>query len=101
MSPDPPFSRFVSLIDVNEAEAQNVQELASIWGEITNELERIGVEVEESYAVMGGVDFMIVFQAPSTDVAFQGAVILEGHGLDVETMQVTPTEHFSELVADV
>lgn len=101
MSAEPPFTRFVALVDVAEANAQNIQDLASIWGEIGNELEEIGVEIEESYAVLGDVDFLIVFQAPGADVAFQADTVLERHGLDARTMEITPTDHFSELVDDL
>lgn len=101
MSDDPPFVRFVTLVDVNEATAQNVQELASIWGKIDNELDDIGVTVEESYAVLGEIDFLVVFQAPNTDTAFQADIVLERHGLDVQTMEITPTDQFSDLVDDL
>lgn len=101
MTEDTPFTRFVTLVDVNEATAQNVQELASIWGTVENELDEIGVQIEESYAALGAFDFLITFQAPSTDVAFQADVILERHGLDVRTIAVTPTAHFNELVEDL
>jgi uncharacterized protein with GYD domain len=101
MSEDPPFTRYVTLVDVDESNAQNVQELASLWGEIDNELANIGVEVEESFAVLGEVDFLVIFEAPSTDVAFQADTVLERHGLDVQTETVTSTDHFAELVGDL
>lgn len=95
------FTSFVALVDVNEPDAQNVQELASIWGTIENELAEIGVAVQASYAVLGEVDFLVVYEAPGPDVAFQADVVLERHGLDVQTMELTPTDHFAELVHDV
>lgn len=101
MSSENAFTRFVTLVDMNEESAQNVQEMASIWGKIDNELQDIGVTVEDSYAVLGEVDFLIIYEAPSPEEAFQADIILERHGLDVQTMELTPTEHFSELVMDV
>jgi uncharacterized protein with GYD domain len=56
--------------------------------------------VEESYAVLGEIDFLIVFQSPNSDTAFQADIVLERHGLDVQTMEITPTDQFSALVDD-
>lgn len=101
MSSESTFTRYASLVDVHEANAQNVQELASIWGQLDNELSEIGVEVEESYAVLGEIDFIVVFDAPNNEAAFKADVVLERHGLDVQTMEIAPTEQFAELVHDV
>lgn len=95
------FTRFVSLVDVTASNTQNVQELAALWGEIDNELQEIGVEVEDSYAVLGEVDFLVIFDAPSTDEAFQADIVLERHGLRVQTMEITDTDHFAALVGDL
>ena len=101
MSTESTATRFVSHVDVDDANAQNVQELASIWGRIENELQELDVEVQESYAVLGSTDFLVVFEAPSTDEAFQADVVLERHGLDVETNQMVPTREFAGLVEDL
>lgn len=101
MSDAEPFTQYVSLIDVDSESAQNLQELAAIWGQIDRELADIGVTVEEAYAVLGEVDFLVVFEAPSTDVAFQADVVLERHGMDLQTMEITPTDHFAQLVGDL
>lgn len=101
MTTESTFTRFVSLVDVNEADAQNVQELASIWGGIENELQDLDVEVLDANALLGSTDFLVVFEAPSTDEAFQADVVLERHGLDVHTMQMVSTERFSALVEDL
>lgn len=95
------FTGFVALVDCNETTAQNIQELASIWGTIDNELAEIGARVDDAYAVLGEIDFLIVFHAPSTDVAFQADIILERHGFDVQMMEIAPTDRFSELVEDL
>ena len=101
MSTESSFTRFVSLVDVDDADAQNVQELASIWGRIENELQNLDVEVQESAALLGSTDFLVVFEAPSTDEAFQADVVLERHGLDVQTNQMVSTGEFAALVEDL
>ena len=91
---------YAGLVDVEDREFQNVQELASLWGEIRTELERFDVTIEESYAVLGEYDFIVVFEAPKRDSVMQAALTIQGYGLDMQTMEVTDTDHFAELVAD-
>jgi uncharacterized protein with GYD domain len=95
------FTKFVSLVDINDPTVQNVQELAALWGEIQQEFQEEGAEILDSYAVLGEVDFIVVFEAPSAEEAFKSAVVLESHGMSAQTMEVTPTEEFAELVTDV
>ncbi|MFB6155039.1 MAG: GYD domain-containing protein [Haloferacaceae archaeon] len=94
------FTTYVSLVSVEEPNVQNVQEFSTVWGEIRQELAERDVHIEQSYAVLGRFDFLVVLEAPSTDAAFEADVVLERHGLDVETMAVTETDHFAELVDD-
>jgi uncharacterized protein with GYD domain len=94
-------TKFVALVDVTESNVQNVQEMASVWGEIRREFEEIGATVEESYAVLGGFDFLVVFESPDAETAFRADVVLERHGLEVQTMHVVDTESFAGLVEDL
>lgn len=91
---------YASLVNVEDREFQNVQDLASLWGEIRTELERFDVRIEESYAVLGEYDFILVLEAPDRDTAFQAALTIQGYGLDMQTMEVAETDYFAELVAD-
>ncbi|MHB9286895.1 GYD domain-containing protein [Halobacteriales archaeon Cl-PHB] len=101
MSAETAFTTFVSLVDVVDETAQNAQEFASIWGDIDRELEEIGVHVTESYAILGAVDFLVIFEAEDPDQAFKASLILERHGFDTQTMEMTPTDRFAQLVDDV
>lgn len=101
MSQQADFETFVTLVDVAGSTVQNVQELASVWGEIAGELEAVGAHVEDSYAVLGSTDFVVVFEAPDRDAAFRASLVVERHGLDTRTMPATSTEEFAELVEDV
>ena len=92
---------FVSLVDVSDPNVQNVQDLASTWGEVREELHEVGVEVEDAYAVLGEVDFVVVFAADSTEAAFRADVVLERHGLDVQTMEALPTGEFGAVVDEL
>lgn len=92
---------YASLVTVEESEFQNVQEFASLWGEIRTEIERFDVSIKESYAILGEYDFLAIIQAPDRDTAFQAALTLEGYGLSMQTMEVVETDYFSDLAADV
>lgn len=91
---------YASHVTVDDREFQNVQELASIWGEIRQELEAHDVELVDTYAVLGGYDFLVLFEAPDRDAVFQAAITVQSHGLDLETSEITPTENFADLVED-
>lgn len=91
---------YAAHVTVEDREFQNVQELASIWGEIRGELEAFDVEIVDTYAVLGAYDFLLLFEAPDRDTVFRAAITIESHGLDLQTMEITPTEDFAELVED-
>lgn len=101
MTQDTEFTKFVALVDVNEPNVQNVQEMASVWGDVRQEFEEIGATIDESYAVLGAFDFLVTFEGPSTETAFKTDVILERHGLDVQTMAITDTADFADMVSDL
>lgn len=94
---------YTSLVSVDDRDFQNVQELATIWGEIETQVEQnqLDVELIDTYAVLGDYDFIAIFEAADRDSAFQLALTLEGSGLDMQTMEVVDTDHFAELVEDV
>lgn len=91
---------YAAHVAVDDREFQNVQELASIWGEIRGELEEFEVNIIDTYAVLGAYDFLILFEAPDRNTVFQTVITIESHGLDLQTMEITPTENFADLVDD-
>jgi len=92
---------YTVLADANEAQFQNPQELVSIWGDVREDIERLGGELGESYALVGAYDFQLTFEVPDEEAALQIAIAIEGHGLDTETMRAVPIERMGELVEDV
>lgn len=101
MSQQPTFTTYAALIDIADPNVQNMQEMASIWGDVQQEFDRIGASIEDSYAALGGHDFIVIFESSTTETAFRADVILERHGLDVQTMEVVDTGAFAELVTDL
>ncbi|MFP8955742.1 GYD domain-containing protein [Natrialbaceae archaeon A-CW3] len=92
---------YASAVEVTDRDVQNAQELASIWGEIRAELESHDAELIDSYAVLGGYDFLVIFEAPDTEAAFTAAVTLHRHGLDAETMGLLDTDQFANIVDEI
>lgn len=83
-----------------ESKTQNPQELIAKWGEIKQECEEIGVTVDESFAVLGDSDFLMLLDAPSRDRVFQASLIMGREGLVVQTMPIVSTEQFGDIVRD-
>ncbi|ELY42962.1 GYD domain-containing protein [Natronorubrum tibetense] len=92
---------YASLVDIDDRDVQNAQELSSIWGEIRTEFEEHEADVIDSYAILGGHDFLVLFEAPDRESAFKSALTLRRHGLSAETMEVTHTDDFAHLVDEV
>ena len=72
---------YASLIQLDDRDVQNAQELASVWGEIRTEFEQHNASLEDSYAVMGEHDFLVVFEAADNEAGFKCALTLRRHGL--------------------
>ena len=92
---------YATLVNLDDRDVQNAQELASIWGEIRTEFEAHGAKLHDSYAALGGFDFLVVFETDDDEAAFKSALTLHRHGLEGETMEVIPTEDFSQIVDEV
>ena len=67
---DDSFTTFLTLVTVDDVDVQNVQELTRVWGQICEKFHGLDATLEDTYAVLGEIDFAVIFEAPSTDVAF-------------------------------
>lgn len=92
---------YASLVRVDDRNVQNAQELASIWGELRAEVEDHGCAVRESYAILGRHDFLVVFEADDREGAFKTALTFRRHGLEGETMPLSDTDEFAQLVDEI
>ena len=91
---------YVSMVQVRDRDVNNAQDLAAIWGELKVEIEDFDAELQDTYAILGNVDFVVVFEATDRHEAFQVALAAERHGLDLQTMPAVPTDEFANLVED-
>ncbi|WP_440988984.1 GYD domain-containing protein [Haloarchaeobius baliensis] len=94
-------AQFISLVRVRDRDVNNVQELATIWGELKVEIEEFDATLEHTYAILGDYDFVVIFDANGRNEAFKVALAMERHGLDMQTMEAIPTSDFAELVTDI
>lgn len=92
---------YLCQIDVNEEAIQNPQDLVSIWGDIDRDIDELGGELIDTYAVLGDYDFLVVFEVPEPATAFQVSQVIERHGLDTATSQALPLGRLGELIDDV
>ncbi|WP_436925486.1 GYD domain-containing protein [Halosimplex amylolyticum] len=92
---------YITHVDVNEGQFQNPQEFVSIWGAIREDIQELGGDVEETYAILGDYDFHVRFTVESSETAFQVTQVIERHGLDTKTMEALPLDRVGELVEDI
>jgi len=92
---------YMALVDVTDETVQNVQELATVWGDLTGDIEALGGELVEAYAILGEHDYLVIFEAEGRNEAFQTSVSIERYGLDTQTMEIIPVEELGGLVEDI
>jgi uncharacterized protein with GYD domain len=92
-------AQYVSLVKLR-GPVQNAQKLASVWGDLRVELDEYDVTLEESYAILGEYDFLVIIDAPDRDAAFRASIAIENQGLDTQTMEIVPVEEFASLVEE-
>lgn len=92
---------YVCQIDVHGGQVENPQRLVSIWSEIQEEIEQLGATVLDTYTILGGYDFLLIFEVDGENQAFQVTQVIERNGLDTATMQAFPIDRIGELVDDV
>jgi uncharacterized protein with GYD domain len=92
---------WIALVDVNENQIQNVQELASVWGDVRADIDEHEGQLQDAYALLGSRDYLVVFEAERREDAFKTSVGMERYGLDVETMAGIPVEDLGSLVDEI
>lgn len=101
MSQTSKYTQYAVLAELEDIDAQNLQELTAIWGEIESECEAMGVDIEEVYVSLGPYDFLILLDAPSRDRVLKAALVMTRLGLNVMSMGIIPKDQFAEIVKDM
>lgn len=92
---------YMAMVDVRDENVQNVQELASMWGDLQTDIDEFGGELKDAYAVLGEHDFLVIFEATGRDGAFKTSLSIERYGLDTQTMEIIPVDEMGQLVEDI
>lgn len=92
---------FICQVDVDHDKFQNPQDFVTAWGQIHEEIERLGGNVIGTYAVLGDYDFLVTFEIDDADAAFQVSQVIERNGLDTTTTRAIPLDRIGDLVDDV
>jgi len=92
---------YIAHVDVNEDQFQNPQELVTAWGTIREDVEKLGGEVIDTYAILGEYDFHVRLSVDSSETAFQVTQVIESQGFDTKTVEALPLDRLGELVDDV
>ncbi|MDS0282471.1 GYD domain-containing protein [Haloarcula onubensis] len=90
----------VLLADVNEQRFHTFQELASIWGDIRNDIEDAGGEVHDSNVLIGDYDLQVVFDADDEETVLEVSMAVQRHGLNTKTMRAVPMAQIGEYATD-
>lgn len=91
---------FVAFADVEVGEYQNVQELASIWGDLRTDLEERDVILEDAYVLLGDKDVLMILDAPSRGDALEASIAAQHYGISLQTMEAMNVDRLGELVND-
>lgn len=92
---------YAALVDLREDDVQNIQRLATVWTEVEAEIEELGGELKDAYALLGRHDYLLLLEVPDRGAALQAALTVERHGLDMETMEAVPVDEFGSVVEDI
>lgn len=87
--------------DVADDDLQNDLEWARTWGEVTEEIERLGGDLVDAYAVLGDHDFRFTYEAADAETAMRIAVAVERFGLDTRTEQLVGMDRLGDIVEDI
>lgn len=91
---------YVAVADVQVGEFQNVQELASIWGDLRTDLEERDVLMKDAYVLLGDKDVLMILEAPSRNAALEASIAAQHYGISLQTMEAMNVDRLGELVND-
>ena len=95
---------FVLLSKISLEGARHIQSLAEMDKEFQRQLEKRfpGVKRIASYALLGGYDFLHLFEATDAKIAARVALLANSFGVaSTETLTAIPFEEFHEILEDV
>ncbi|MFB6270269.1 MAG: GYD domain-containing protein [Halobacterium sp.] len=91
---------YAAFANVETGEFQNAQELASIWGDLRQDLKTRDCELRDAYVLLGERDVLLLFDADSREAALEASIAAERYGIELQTMEAMHVDELGELVED-
>ncbi|MXR21246.1 GYD domain-containing protein [Halobacterium bonnevillei] len=91
---------YAAFANVETGEYQNVQELASIWGDLRQDLETRNCDLLDAYILLGERDVLLLLEADSHDSALAASIAAQRYGIEMQTMEALHVDDLGELAED-
>jgi len=91
---------YAAFANVETGEFQNAQELASIWGDLRQDLETRDCELRDAYVLLGERDVLLLFDADDRQAALEASIAAERYGIEMQTMEAMHVDDLGQLVEE-
>lgn len=86
---------YILLSEVTDQGAATIKESPERIKEVNEEIEKLGAEVKEQWAVLGPYDFVNVVEAPDEETITRVSVVLGSRGtVKIQTLTALPIDEF-------
>ncbi|MFC3478431.1 GYD domain-containing protein [Halobacterium litoreum] len=92
---------YAAFANVETGEFQNAQELASIWGDLRQDLETRNCELRDAYVLLGERDVLLLFDAADRQAALEASIAAERYGIEMQTMEAMHVDDLGEIVEEL
>lgn len=94
-------STYILLSEVTDEGAATIKDHPERIKEVNEEIERLGAEVKEQFAVLGPYDFVNIVEAPDEETISRVSVELGSRGtVKIQTLTALPIDDFIERFQD-
>ncbi|AHG03157.1 hypothetical protein HALDL1_05800 [Halobacterium sp. DL1] len=91
---------YAAFANVETGEYQNTQELASIWGDLRQDLENRNCELRDAYILLGERDVLLLLDAEDRQAALEASIAAQHYGIGLETMEAIHVDDLGQFVDD-
>jgi uncharacterized protein with GYD domain len=91
---------YAAFANVETAQFQNVQELASIWGDLRQDLATRDCELRDAYVLLGERDVLLLLDAEDRQAALEASIAAERYGIELQTMEAMHVDDLGEIAED-
>ena len=91
---------YAAFANVKTGEFQNAQELASIWGDLRQDLQTRDCQLRDAYVLLGERDVLLLFDADTREAALEASIAAERYGIELQTMEAMHVDELGKLVEE-